>query len=715
MHYANHMMKRWLSLSIVVGLVGCAGPATTIPDDDAADHFGNIPSFVLPTAPPSPVPTPPVVATDGGEDELPSPKKQKKKKKKNPTVGDGTSDSTGDTWVTPELEVDEPPVVPAPPLPPPTPPPPSVPQDPFTSIVTDALSTEIDQSDIYLGDIDATTAQRVDCPPDMVATGVSLVYDSNDIITGFQSISCRPLSNDGTLGTLTIVSQKLGSTQIPLGGSGASLGCSGKRKDGIIDGYTVRYNNEFITRFDLHCKSLQALWHRAHVAWTVRFSADNGVHEPTKSKFATMTSDMYHQSCADPDRHAIVSLHLRDNGQTDATGRLIGIGRICGLLKKYTKPPVVTSSDQQLLKYFTGLFGGPGGGKADPLVCPFDSVATGLVGRAGADIDALGLICQNRYDGTETTHGPIGGGGGAYFEHRCPASTILHGAVIVAGSWDDAYQYQHLVIKQLQIVCGRPDAPQKLLTAENTPPVGSSDVSDEGYVNVYEFMVPLDHEITGLQLRTGDRVDAMGFIYQRVPWYQGARWDFSPEKAHMTAMVGGPGGGEQLVHCPYGQIATGLAGRRGMEIDALGLVCRPLSLVQAGDESTPWSSPLYGGGGGGAFALHCPKGSVLQQITTQIAEYGSSCALCFGNNAAHHVLVGIQLGCASIVDNGDGAPLSISTDFQWPDSAATFYGYQGAWFRSLQIPSDGNHVITGLRIRSGDRVDAIGLFYHALE
>lgn len=706
-------MARWFFIIVIgVGLMGCSHSSAPA-QDDFVNHDGDIPSFVLPTSPSSLAPTSPLITPDD-EIEQPAPKK-KMPKEKSPTDS-GNSDPATDKWVAAEQETNETPPAPntvdtpPPPAPPTLPPPPSA---PFTTVSTDALSTDIDQGSIYVGDADATTAQRVDCPAGTIATGVSLIYSAQDEILGLKSLTCRTLLNDGNLGDSILVRKKLGATQIPPGGASTSMGCNGKRTDGIVDSWTVRYDNEFITRFDLHCKSLQALWYRAHIDWTVTFSHEKGIHELEKSQYATMTSDMYHQTCPDPDHHAIVSLHLRDNGQTDVTARLTGIGRVCATMLYSQNIPDATAP--QSLKYFTGYFGGPvihlkytdtlpsdfgfggmhttmsgmgswndkpttntvsfdaGGSESAPLYCPPQSVAIGLFGRSGADIDALGLICRNRYSGDETRHGPIGGDGGGDFEQKCShPDEILRGAHVHAGSWGDA----GYVVKQIDIVCGSTETSIDFVAGENA------------------VIVPMQHAITGLKLRSGARVDAMGFLYRRLPWYDSVRSDFSPGKMHTTEYAGGVGGGESIQRCPEGLVAIGLAGRSGSDIDAVGLVCQSMTLT----DSEPWRSPIVGGDGGGAFEILCPAGLVLQGIAVGLDA---------------EIAVELRLGCSQVQPHGTVAPQP-----EWPTTARIMGDYDSSNQRkppTVGVPDDGNHVVTGLRIRSGDRVDAIGLLYHPVE
>lgn len=56
-------------------------------------------------------------------------------------------------------------------------------------------------------------------------------------------------------------------------------------------------------------------------------------------------------------------------------------------------------------------------------ICPNNKVATGFHGRAGADVDAIGLLCEDGFRSAETY-----GGGGTRFNMNCPTGKFLVGA-----------------------------------------------------------------------------------------------------------------------------------------------------------------------------------------------------------------------------------------------------------------------------------------------
>lgn len=113
-------------------------------------------------------------------------------------------------------------------------------------------------------------------------------------------------------------------------------------------------------------------------------------------------------------KEAMVGIAGRNGAMLDAVEVLCA--RI-GLDGKYVSPPRKTAR-----------YGGGGGGDFS-LACPTDHVATGIVGRAGGLIDALGVICSkinmNYTFGSWSpgsagpTLGPAGGGGGSQFSSDC--------------------------------------------------------------------------------------------------------------------------------------------------------------------------------------------------------------------------------------------------------------------------------------------------------
>jgi hypothetical protein len=96
-----------------------------------------------------------------------------------------------------------------------------------------------------------------------------------------------------------------------------------------------------------------------------------------------------------------------------------------------------------------------------------------------------------------------------------------------------------------------------------------------------------------------------------------------------TAWGGGGGGGYDM-QCPAGQFVTGIFGRSGSLLDAVGIVCGTPRFVE--DRSvTPYRYRIdvapagtvgsVGGGGGGAFRYDCPANSMAMRALGRAAGY----------------------------------------------------------------------------------------------
>lgn len=87
----------------------------------------------------------------------------------------------------------------------------------------------------------------------------------------------------------------------------------------------------------------------------------------------------------------------------------------------------------------------------------------------------------------------------------------------------------------------------------------------------------------------------------------------------LLPVYGGSGGTAFSRDCGSGKVLTGLRYRDGLFVDALGLLCRPVSSSGAlGPESTVGT--LVGGGGGSSGSVSCASGTV---VTTALIYHGS--------------------------------------------------------------------------------------------
>jgi hypothetical protein len=82
---------------------------------------------------------------------------------------------------------------------------------------------------------------------------------------------------------------------------------------------------------------------------------------------------------------------------------------------------------------------------------------------------------------------------------------------------------------------------------------------------------------------------------------------------------GGFGGGAYTLKCPKGRLAVGIYGRSGAYIDRLGLSCA--RLYKNGNLGPSDDIGAYGGNGGGAFRIQCPKNQAIVGIYGGAGDY----------------------------------------------------------------------------------------------
>jgi len=92
---------------------------------------------------------------------------------------------------------------------------------------------------------------------------------------------------------------------------------------------------------------------------------------------------------------------------------------------------------------------GLGEGATHVLACAPGHHVVGLLGRSGAAIDAVGLLCAGT-DGQVSRIDPVGGAGGLPFERRCETGEVAVGIQGRFGAWADA----------VGLVCGKPTPTQ---------------------------------------------------------------------------------------------------------------------------------------------------------------------------------------------------------------------------------------------------------------
>lgn len=118
--------------------------------------------------------------------------------------------------------------------------------------------------------------------------------------------------------------------------------------------------------------------------------------------------------------------------------------------------------------------------------------------------------------------------------------------------------------------------------------------------------------MSGLQIRSGSRVDAVGArCYQDSPIN--------------NSLNGGNGGSLSITDCsgttPY---VKGIRGRSGSEVDRLGLLCTDVNKTSAK------TMQEYGGNGGGAFSYSCASGFSVKgfqgRSATRVDKIGVICS-----------------------------------------------------------------------------------------
>lgn len=89
---------------------------------------------------------------------------------------------------------------------------------------------------------------------------------------------------------------------------------------------------------------------------------------------------------------------------------------------------------------------------------------------------------------------------------------------------------------------------------------------------------------------------------------------------------GGSGGTAFSRSCGAGRVLSGVRGRAGLVVDALGLLCRS---VGADGSLGPESSigTLAGGGGGTPDVASCPRGTVVSGVTISHGSFVNSVAI----------------------------------------------------------------------------------------
>ncbi len=152
--------------------------------------------------------------------------------------------------------------------------------------------------------------------------------------------------------------------------------------------------------------------------------------------------------------------------------------------------------------------------------------------------------------------------------------------------------------------------------------------------------------------------------------------------------IGKFGGGSKPILCPVGYMMTGLHGRTGAGVDAIGPICNQLPGYGNGAEVRPAAN---GGSGGQNFVRKCKAGEVLSSLTVRAGQ----------------VVEQIVMRCAPVVQIVSGQPLKAGQAIAGHVASNPI----GSRPRSTSVNAacGSDRLAVGLSLRSGTMVDRIGL------
>ncbi|MEY4510690.1 MAG: hypothetical protein RLZZ450_2812 [Pseudomonadota bacterium] len=259
------------------------------------------------------------------------------------------------------------------------------------------------------------------------------------------------------------------------------------------------------------------------------------------------------------------------------------------------------------------------------LECPLGYYATGLFGRSGDWLDAIGVHCRqlscfaSGCDGRFDTE-RFGGTGGGEYDLPCPDNEIMVG---VGATVDPSRVYG---IAPRCVPAAQVLSPSRPIT--QTTHTGNSALGD--HVEVADC--PVGRFLTGFQARSDDK-----------RWTTGLQPICSVPGSNYTVHSGGNGGGHSAQSCPPGQVGVGvLTKMQDGSVNTLGIWCAERSLVASASVLSTTSLMLLRSGyhdwaqgvdvpssidrgndvhmNGGTSTL-CDKGFALQGMT--VASDGS--------------------------------------------------------------------------------------------
>ncbi len=134
----------------------------------------------------------------------------------------------------------------------------------------------------------------------------------------------------------------------------------------------------------------------------------------------------------------------------------------------------------------------------------------------------------------------------------------------------------------------------------------------------FNVQCPSGQVLVGFNVRTGSRVDRVQPICGTLNLVEDtatSTWTYRVTRGGLTtlAAVGGSGGTAYDMDCAGDQVAVGLVGRAGSELDQIGLICATLQVTgtpgsYGGSTRDAVTLTSRGGNGGSAFSFTCAGG-----------------------------------------------------------------------------------------------------------
>ncbi len=308
------------------------------------------------------------------------------------------------------------------------------------------------------------------------------------------------------------------------------------------------------------------------------------------------------------------------------------------------------------------------GGGPNEIRCPGGQFASGLRGRSGSWLDAVGLACRAA-DGVTDGAGAsiLGGSGGGSFDDRCPSGRLLVG---IQGSGSDR-------VSSLGGICQAVTA----IAARSNTDVSYMTVRGAAVSPSFNRRCPLGQVVKRIHVQTGERVDGIEVECQTIS-------NAVVQGTYSFAVRGSTTDKAYIEQCPFGSVLTSLTGSAGGELDRLAGVCTQVNdlgdtVALTGDEGIPIQG--QGGYGGVGFYTKCPAGMAL---TGAVLRYG-------------YRVDGIQ-GVCSNVQQWSAASGTVQT------STLDHKGGGGGGTANLSCPRE--YFLTGWKIWTGENGGVTSVF-----